>query len=443
MRRRLAILSLAVTSLVVLAFIVPLALLVRNQAADRALSDAERDAQALAAALAVVGGTDEAGPAVSPESAQAVIDALPREVSIIFPDGTFRGAPASESPNIDVAREGQAFTAFTEGGAEVLVPILTADTPEAQDTVVVRAFVADAELTEGVTLAWLMLAGLGVFLIVVAVLAADRLGRSIVRPVAELSSAARRMGRGDLASRVEPAGPGEVAEVGEAFNFLAGRLDALLEAERESVADLSHRLRTPLTALRLQAETLTDPDESAELLRDVETVERAVDRLIQEARRPGEAAAEPTADLAAVVRHRALFWKVLADEQGRLSAVHTVGGVLPVSMAPDELGALIDTLIENVFAHTPPGAGYRIEAGPAGAGFARLVVADAGPGFADSAVVERGASGAGSTGLGLDIVRRAARRTGGELTVTTDNGRGARVEVVLGAPQSMRNGDAL
>jgi len=434
MRRRLATLSLAVTSLVVFAFIIPLALLVRNQAADRALSDAERDAQALAAALAVVGGTDDGGPVVSPESAQAVINALPREVSIIFPDGSYRGAPYLDSPNIDVARDGQAFTASAVGGAEVLVPILAADTPQARDTVVVRAFVADDELTEGVALAWVMLAGLGVFLIAVAMLAADRLGRSIIRPVSELSGAARRMGRGELDTRVEPAGPEEIAEVGEAFNFLAGRLDALLEAERESVADLSHRLRTPLTALRLQVETLSDPAESAELLKDVETVEKAVDRLIQEARRPGEVGSDPAADLAAVARHRATFWKVLADEQGRLAALHTSGGALMVPMPADELGALIDTLIENVFAHTPPGCGYRIEAAPAGDGFARLVVTDAGPGFADAAAVRRGASGAGSTGLGLDIVRRAAQRTGGSLRIANEGGKGARVEVRFGTP---------
>ncbi|MFQ5554127.1 MAG: HAMP domain-containing protein [Acidimicrobiia bacterium] len=437
MRRRLAVLSVAVVLLVVLAFVIPLMLLVRNQAQNRALSDAERDAQALAAALAVAGGGAE-GSRVTAELAQAVIDALPREVSIIFPDGTYRGAPFIDSPNIDQAREGLAFTAFTRGGAEVLVPVFTADAPprvglEGGDTVVVRAFVTDADLRRGVVAAWLMLGGLAVFLVVVGGIAADRLGGSIVQPVTALSAAARRFGDGDLATRVDPKGPQEIAEVGEAFNFLADRLDALLAAERESVADLSHRLRTPLTALRLQAETLEDPAESAALLADIEQLERAVDRMIGEARRPSVADGDrPVSDLGAVVRHRATFWKVLADEQGRPAAVHTSGGALPVAMHPDELGALVDTLIENVFAHTPPGAGYIIRAMPGDDGHSLLVIEDDGPGFRSDEALERGASGGGSTGLGLDIARTAARRTGGDLDVVQATGRGARIEVRLG-----------
>ena len=78
------------------------------------------------------------------------------------------------------------------------------------------------------------------------------------------------------------------------------------------------------------------------------------------------------------------------------------------------------------------GSSYRIEAGPAGEGFARLVIADNGPGFDPDDAVQRGSSGAGSTGLGLDIVRKAARRTGGDLIVRGGNGAGAHVEVLLG-----------
>ncbi len=282
--------------------------------------------------------------------------------------------------------------------------------------------------------AWIMLSALGVFIVVVAALAADRLGRTIVRPVTALSRAARSLGRGDLDTRVDPTGPTEVAEVGEAFNGLATRLRLLLEAERESVADLSHRLRTPLTALRLQAETLTNRDEAATLLADIDSLERAVSRMIEEARRPenDSAATERTADLAAVVRHRAPFWKVLADEQGRGVAVHTTGGVLEVPIGADELGALVDTLIENVFAHTPAGTGYAIWAGPDGDDKVALVVEDEGPGFAEEGMVRRGASTGGSTGLGLDIVQRAALRTGGDLEIGPRRGGGARVAVRFG-----------
>ncbi len=431
MRRSLALVSLAVTLLVVLAFLVPLALLVRNQAADRALFRAERDAQAIAAAVAVAPAT--AGARVTPDLARAVLEAFGSEetFTIVFPNGRGVGAPYEDTPGLVQARSGAAFTAQIDGGAEVLVPVLVADTPAEGSTVVVRTVVSDDELREGVGTAWLMLGALGVFLVVVAAVAADRLGRNIVRPVSELSRAARAMGGGDLEVRVEPGGPAEVADVGEAFNFLASRLDGLLDAERESVADLSHRLRTPLTALRLQADTLSDTDAAASLRADIDRLERAVDRMIEEARRPARESGQgtQTADLAAVVRHRATFWKVLADDQDRAAEIHTTGGALLVPMSAEELGAVVDTLMENIFAHTPPGTDYAVWAGPEGEDGVAMIVDDRGPGFAESDVVARGTSTAGSTGLGLDIVQRAAERTGGSLQVGDRPGGGARVTV--------------
>jgi signal transduction histidine kinase len=435
MRRRLALLSLAVGSLVVIAFLIPLAILVRNQAENRALSRNQTVAQAIATTLAVTSVTPE-GSNITDSLARTVLEAFgpPPGVTIVLADGSRVGAAVDDLTGAMTAqRTARAFTGSIPGGAEVLVPVLLADAPVGEGTVVVRSFVSDAELRKGVTTAWVMLGGLGVFLIIIGMVAADRLGRSVVRPITELSAAARSLGVGDLGVRVHPAGPAEISEVGEAFNFLAGRLGALLSAERESVADLSHRLRTPLTALRLQAETLSDPGEAEALRSDVDRLEEAMNRLIEDARRPSADDGEQRADLATVVRHRAAFWKVVADEQGRRVTVHTTAGELSVAMHPRDLGAMLDTLIENVFAHTPPETAYTIRAEPAERGLSRLVVEDDGPGFPDQSVLERGASAGGSTGLGLDIVRRAAERTGGRLSVTNRREGGARVEVVLGA----------
>lgn len=434
MRQRVAILSLAISTLVVIAFMIPLALLLQNQAQNRALSRSETTARALATALIV--NTEEGGEVsvVLGEAVLEIFGAPADAITILFSDGEVVGAPVANRANIDVAfSEAKAFTALTEGGAEVLVPLLSADVPDLEVDVVVRAFVPESELTEGVWVAWGMLAGLGVFLVMVAVVAADRLGRSVVRPVAELSQAALALGGGDLDRRVTPAGPDEIADVGVAFNFLAERLRQLLAEERESVADLSHRLRTPLTALRLQADTLTDRDASASLIEDIDRLEAAVDGLIEEARRPGAERGPDQADLGAVVRHRATFWKVLADEQERAVDVHTSGGRLPVAMNSQDLGALVDTLIGNVFSHTDAGVAYRIEARPGSVpGQCVLVVEDAGTGFADGDALKRGESGAGSTGLGLDIALRAAQRTGGGLLLGESALGGARVEATFG-----------
>lgn len=437
MRQRLAIWSLAISSLVVIAFVIPLALTLRNQAQNRALSRAETLAQAIATSLAVDTSRPEGGQ-VSIDTARTVLSVFgssAESVTILLPDGQEVGAPVLNRDNIEVSfSEAKAFTAFTDGGAEVLVPLLSADVPDSEVNAVVRSFVAEADLTEGVWVAWGMLAGLGVFLMLVAVVTADRLGRSIVRPVVELSEAALALGGGDLDRRVKPSGPEEIADVGVAFNFLGERLRQLLAEERESVADLSHRLRTPLTALRLQAETLSDREASAVLLHDIDRLESAVDRMIEQARKPAEEKGPEQSDLGAVVRHRATFWKVLADEQNRPVDVQTSGGRLTVAMSGQDLGALLDTLLENVFSHTSPGVGYRIEARPGYSdGQVILVVEDSGSGFEHDGALERGESGAGSTGLGLDIVMKAAERTGGSLEIGESALGGARVEVMFGS----------
>ena len=266
---------------------------------------------------------------------------------------------------------------------------------------------------------------LGALLIGIALAAADRLGRSIISPVAELGEAAEALSEGDLDVRVTPAGPPEIVEVARAFNELAERLDDLLQEEREAAADLSHGLRTPLMALRLQIESLPDGGERDGLLDDVARVEAAVDQVIVDAR-SRTSSAPRHADLAAVTRARTDFWEPLAQEQGRAMAIEIPARSNPVKATTDDLVTVVDTLIENVFAHTQPGTPIRVVVmGP------ELVVEDGGPGFGDHDR-GRGVSGAGSTGLGLDIVDRIARRSGGETERGTSSLGGARVTVRFG-----------
>ena len=102
------------------------------------------------------------------------------------------------------------------------------------------------------------------------------------------------------------------------------------------------------------------------------------------------------------------------------------GTVHEVPLDAKECGAIIDALIGNVFAHTEPGVGIELRVTNT-----TLVVEDTGPGFTDPKATVRGHSGGGSTGLGLDIARKAAERTGGTLTVN-NTATGARVTVAFG-----------
>jgi signal transduction histidine kinase len=422
-RRQVAWLVTATTLLVVLAFLLPLTVLLRTLAADRAVAQAVQEAQSLAVVVAVVTDPAQLAPVV------ALVDSgSERDVTVLLADGRTIGSPVpADSRTLALADTGRAFTAQVAGGREVFVPV---DTQEQR--AVVRSFVPDRLMRRGVLPAVGVLVALGAGLLVVSVLVADRLARGTVRPVTALARAAHRLASGDLAARVEPAGPPEVRAVGTAVNALGHRVGELLVAERESVADLSHRLRTPLTALRLDAEGLRDPVEAARLGDDVAALERTVDEVIRTARRAVREGARAACDAAAVVRERAAFWAVLAEDQGRAWSVDLPDVPLPVRLAADDLSAAIDALLGNVFAHTPEGVAVDVRATGDGQGV-RIEVADRGPGLPPEAA-DRGHSGGGSTGLGLDIARRTAEAAGGRLELHGRPAGGTSVTMHLGPP---------
>lgn len=420
MRRRLVLVAAATTLMVTIAFVVPLALLVRTLAAERALTAARQVAGALAPAVAT-GDDDSIAVALSTARRTA-----PGPITLVLPDGSVRGDVAVTEAEIARARGGEAFTDPTAGARDVVTPVLGATGMS-----VVHVRVPTEVLTAGLWQAWGVLAGLGVVLVVGAVAVADRLGRSVVAPADGVASAARRLASGDRQARAPIAGPPEIADVATALNGLADRIDELLLAEREAAADLSHRLRTPLTALRLDVEALPPGPVAERLTVDLRALEGAVDRLIRHAR-AGTSPGGP-ADLAAVARDRVAFWAPLLEDEGRPMDIGLPSGATWVAAGPEDLAAAIDALIGNVVMHTPVGTALGIEVRDQPA-VAEVIVHDAGPGLPDEEVAERGRSGAASTGLGLDICRRLAEDAGGQFVLGTGRLGGASVRLALPHP---------
>jgi signal transduction histidine kinase len=247
------------------------------------------------------------------------------------------------------------------------------------------------------------------------------------RGVVDLAAVANRLGEGELGARASPVGPPELAAVAEALNGLAERLSSLIEAERESLADLSHRLRTPLTSLRLQADHVANAEDRGALAEAVDRMEAAVDGLISTVR---QGSSRPqSSDLGEVVRRRIPFWQVLAREQNRQFSTSMIPGPLPVAVSDEDLSTVLDTLVGNVFSHTDPGVALAVEIKSRGDS-ACLQVSDAGSGFPpDIDLTARGVSGAGSTGLGLDIVRKIATAAGGGMSTRRAAMGGAEVTV--------------
>jgi signal transduction histidine kinase len=427
MRRRLALLVAGTTSVVVIASLAPLWLLVRVLAEDRAVSTARQEADAVAVVTAVVQDRDQLDPVV-----QLVNERSSRRTTVFLPDGQVAGAPAARTESVQLAARGQAFTTATDNGREILLPVVTP-----AGLAIVRTFVPEALLHQGVNRAHAMLVALGLGLLLVSLLAADLLARRVVRPLGRLADTAHQLTDGQLDARATPGGPPEVVELATALNRLAQRIGELLAAEREMVADLSHRLRTPITALWLDSEALSHPGEASRLAAHVQALERTVDDIIREARRPIREGVRPAADIVAVVSDRVAFWSVLAEEQGRSVSLRLPRRPLRVRVAPVDLTAAVDALLENVFAHTPEGAGMWIQVTDLPEGGASLLVEDNGPGLPRASVDARGESDAGSTGLGLDIVRRTAEASGGRLVLgNTGWGGGASVCVELGPEAS-------
>jgi len=432
MRWALVRVCLAVTSMVVIAFAVPLGLVVSELARDRALSNAERQAAAIAPALAIT--TDRA----QLERAMATTQAgAENRIALRIP--ATESAPAVDLGNhrassdaLDSASaHGEATTVTVPGGLALLRPTAVSSGTVA----VVEVFVPDGDLTKGVDTAWLILAGVGVGLIVASVAIADRLGSRMIRPAVRLAGAAHQLGEGDLGVRVPEAGPRELRAAAAAFNAMADQVEGLLAAERELAADLSHRLRTPLTVLRLNAASLGDGPAADQTRAAVGQLEGEVDQIIRTAREQRTAVGTLPAgcDAAEVIRERMAFWSALAEDEGR--EVRTAGADRPVRVpvARTDLVAALDAMLGNVFRHTPQGTAFSVDVHSSQEAVI-VLVSDAGPGVADPAAAVRrghGDGGQGSTGLGLDIVRRVAEATGGDVAIGRSVLGGAEVRVWL------------
>lgn len=431
MRRSLAVLVAATTSLVLVAFVVPLAVLIRSATAEQAVSAATRDASAL---VSVVATSDRSTAELAAEQSSGVSG---HPFTIYYPDGAVVGDQVPPSPAVELAQRGRSLTAEASGGVEVVMAVELRD-----GTGAVRTFVPDDELTAGVLRSWLVLGVLGIGLVALGVAVADRLARNLVRPLAQAAEVSHRLAAGRLDSRAEVAGPAETRAVASGLNYLAGRIAAMLHQERESMADLSHRLRTPLMALRLEAEELPSA-QSRRILDGIGAVERAVTQVITDARARGvEVAGGSRCDAAAVVRARVDFWSVLAEDTGRELRTALSAGPVPVHCAEAELTAALDALLGNVFAHTADGTPFAVSLEERTEGGPVITVADGGAGFGDGDLIERGATGGSSTGLGLDIARRVAESSGGSLSVGRSELGGAAVTLELG-PAETKQDDAL
>jgi signal transduction histidine kinase len=444
MRRRILLLSVGMTTLVVLAFAIPLTILMRNAAAVESLNTARYRAESVAY---YVGDKDHTAADIQAYIAGVKGDGS-GHISVRLADGTTIGDPPpggvavpkslpdGDGDGEDDGKHGPpkvSDPSFRDvgGGKATEISVGTPTGPAS-----ICLYLTGEELYDGLLARILVLLAASLVVLLLSILGAELVSRRLARPLEETARTAERLARGDVDARAPTTGAAEVAKVGAALNGLADRIDEVIAVEREAVADLSHRLRTPLTALRLQVEALPDRERAEELNTQVNNLERTLTAVISAARRPQREGRVPHCDAVEVTRQRAAFWAPLFEDQGRDLVLDLTRPPAMVRASAEDLAAALDALVENVVAHTPDGTPARIilTREPVGSSNGvRIVVADEGPGIPLGAG-ERGRSDRGSTGLGLDIARRCAEAAGGRLTIHPNLRAGSSVHLTLAAP---------
>jgi signal transduction histidine kinase len=449
MRRRIMLLVVGMTTLVVLAFAIPVGIEIRSAVSQRAEHATTEQANTVALYLRTGSATN----AQIASYVKTVSASSGRPTSVMCPDGTtigtlppgmaseasygrvpgYGGQQGSNGPSdgdsggIGLDGAPQAQLRSVPGGQLAQVGVSVGS-----GLYLVQVFVSNDALHAGEGRWWLLL-GLGSLgLVLIGAGASELLTRRLVRPLIRTAETAHQLSVGDVSARAPTSGPREVAEVGVALNRLADRIDELIAEERETVANLSHRLRTPLTALRLDAEALRDPADAERIGNHAGALERMLTAVIHAARRPQREGRMPAADATAVVGERVRFWSALAEDQDRANTIDVPQNPLPVRAAAEDLAAAVDALLENIIAHTPEGTAFAVRLFAVDGG-AQLEISDDGPGLPDIEPV-RGRSDRGSSGLGLDIARRCAEAGGGSMTMARSASGGALITLLLKSP---------
>lgn len=261
--------------------------------------------------------------------------------------------------------------------------------------------------------------------VALAVVLARWQARRLSEPLESVAFSSARLGDGDFSVRAPRSGVPEIDAIAQALDTSARRIAGLVAREREFSSNVSHQLRTPLTALRLRIEELalvTDPAErqreTAAALREADRLETTIGDLLAYARRE-RLSRVALLDLSAIARDHVASWQAVVTPTGRSLRLEADVPVT-VAVSPGTVGQVLDVLVENALRH---GAGTIVVRVRTDAGHQIVSVEDDGPGLAADSHEEafrRGASEGGGTGIGLHLARALADADGATLRVAAD-----------------------
>ncbi len=435
MTRRLLLSYLTITAIVLLMLELPLAVFYGDRERDRLIANVERDAMVMAT---IYEDALQENTTVDPTSALAYADRTGARVVVLDSAGISKvdteidaDRDLSTRPEIATALTGER-SIGTRHSDTLNTDLLYVAVPVASGGDVhgaVRLTLDTSEVNERIHRFWFALGAIALVVLIAATAVGWLLARWITRPVRRLQTTANRFASGDLTPATPDTGaPPELVDLQTSMNIMAERLDQHIEQQRSFVADASHQLRTPLTALRLRLENIgwmTDnAAEQAEIERAVDETTRLgalVGALLQLAR--SERRERPVATaLVELTGDRVDTWSALAEQTGIGLVLDAPSHELLAWVVPGGLEQILDNLLDNAIRSAPAGSTVRVS-WIEGQLEHRLVVVDDGPGLSRgdrTRALERfwqaDQTSAGS-GLGLPIVQSLAEASGGSITL--------------------------
>jgi signal transduction histidine kinase len=305
------------------------------------------------------------------------------------------------------------------------------------------------ELEERVSVLWTWLGAVALGGLAAAAAAAIALARWVSRPLSALDAAAQQLGGGALDTRSEAtSGPPEVRRLARNFNTMAGRLESLVHGNRATMADVSHQLRTPLAALRLRLDVLTQDtdaataEELAGAQHEIARLSHLVDGLLAVARAESALVDPAIVQVDEVIKDRVAAWRPVAEERG-VELQPSCPEPVSAQAGSGHLEQVLDNLLANALDAVPAGGHVVVSAAVDGEGV-KIVVTDDGPGMTarqqEMAFRRFFSSTPGGAGLGLAIVHRLVTSNGGSAALSDTPGGGLTVTVRLlaGTPERVR-----
>jgi signal transduction histidine kinase len=258
--------------------------------------------------------------------------------------------------------------------------------------------------------------------------------RQIGRPLADLATAAERLGAGETGVEAPVSGPDDVRRASNAFNAMAARLGRQMARQRQMLWALSHDVRTPITALRLRAELIEDENVRQRLLGPLAEIETLAEQALELARAGASEEARSDVDLAEIAR-------MLCTELEELGVAirAEAPSEVRVLVRPNEMARAMRNLAENAAKH---GGGGVMKVSRSEAGEAVIEVTDEGPGVAPEMLAkiaepffraDAARSGDGGAGLGLSIAQAIADGHGGRLILENRTPKGLSAKILLPA----------